>query len=231
MPRLAIFDLDGTITRSDTLQHYIGGFLLRRRPLRLWRLPLCLLPLLRFCCDGGDRGRLKSGVIRLTLGGLPRAELESWNRVFIKRLLAGGVYAEALAQISAQRSAGAQLVLLSASPDLYVPALGAALGFDATICTELRWHADGRLHGALSSVNRRGEEKLRCVRALLQSSGAEHSCAYGNSRADLPHLRVVSEGVYVNGSASDLAGSGNIRVVRWRTAAVALNALHDHTQL
>jgi phosphatidate phosphatase PAH1 len=31
VPALAIFDLDGTITRSDTLQHYIAGFLLRRK--------------------------------------------------------------------------------------------------------------------------------------------------------------------------------------------------------
>ena len=241
MPGIAIFDLDGTITRSDTLQHYIAGFLLQRRPARLWRLPLCLLPLLRFCVDGGDRGRLKSGVIRLTLGGLPRAELESWNCVFVARLLDGGVYAEALQQIGEQRAAGARLLLLSASPDLYVPAIGVALGFDATICTELRWHADGRLHDALNSANRRGEEKVRCVRTLLREPATAHdsahdtphntarSVAYGNSRADLPHLRLVSEGVYVNGSARDLDGSGNIRVVRWRTAAVALGPTHDHT--
>ena len=230
MPGLAIFDLDGTITRSDTLQHYIAGFLLRRRPTRLWRLPLCLLPLLRFCVDGGDRGQLKSDVIRLTLGGLPRAELESWNRIFVTRLLDGGVFAEALEQISAQRRAGAHLVLLSASPDLYVPAIAAALGFDQSICTGLRWHGDGRLHGVLVSANRRGEEKARCVRSLLQTRGAAHSIAYGNSRADLPHLRLVDEGVYVNGSARDLDGSGNIRVVRWCTPAVALVPAHDHTQ-
>ena len=118
MPALAIFDLDGTITRSDTLQHYIAGFLLRRKPARLWRVPLLLLPLLRYCVDGGDRGPLKSGVIRLLLGGLPRAELEDWNRIFVARLLNGGVFAEALQEIEQQRAAGAHLVLLSASPDL-----------------------------------------------------------------------------------------------------------------
>lgn len=235
MAGLAIFDLDGTITRSDTLQHYLAGFLLRRRPARLWRLPLCLLPLLRFCVDGADRGRLKSGVIRLLLGGLPRAELESWNRIFVPALLAGGVFAEALQQISARRAAGAHLVLLSASPDLYVPAIGAALGFDETICTELRWRDDARLDGALASANRRGQEKVRCVRALLQqhagaAGGACASSAYGNSRADLPHLRLVGEGFYVNGSAQHLEGSANIRVVRWRTPAVAPGPLHGHTQ-
>jgi len=230
VPALAIFDLDGTITRSDTLQHYIAGFLLRRKPARLWRVPLLLLPLLRYCVDGGDRGPLKSGVIRLVLGGLPRAELDDWNRIFVARLLNGGVFAEALEQIKRQRDAGAHLVLLSASPDLYVPAIGAALGFDETICTEVRWRADGRLDGSLASANRRGEEKARCVRALLQQHAATSSVACGNSRADLPHLRLVSEGVYVNGSAQDLDGNANIRAVRWCTPAVAPGQSRAHTQ-
>ena len=231
MPRLAIFDLDGTITRHDTLLRYVSGFLWRQRPARLWRVPLCLLPLLQYCCAGADRGLLKSRVIRLTLGGVPRAELERWNRVFIERLLHGGVYAEALAAIDAQRASGAQLVLLSASPDLYVPAIAAALGFDAAICTELRWQADGRLHGALLSANRRGTEKMRCVRTLLQSQAPTYSCAYGNSRADLPHLRLVSEGFYVNGPARDLDGAGNVRSVRWRTPAVAPRTAPDHNRV
>lgn len=230
MPRLAVFDLDGTITRRDTLLPYIAGFLFRQRPRRLWRLPLCLPALLEFGLAGGDRGRLKSRIIRLTLGGLSRAELERWNQTFIARLLRGGVYAEALAQIDAQRAAGAQLVLLSASPELYVPAIAAALGFNASICTELRWHGDGRLHGALSSANRRGAEKVRCVRALLQAQGPGYSCAYGNSRADLPHLRLVSEGVYVNGSARDLGSGGNVRLVRWTTPALAPRATADHNR-
>jgi phosphatidylglycerophosphatase C len=219
VPGLAIFDLDGTITRSDTLLRYLAGYLWQR-PARLWRVPLCLLPFLRFCLAGGDRGALKSGIIRLMLGGLPRVELERWNRIFVARLLHGGLYAEALEQISAQRAAGAHLVLLSASPDLYVPAIASALGFDETLCTQLRWHPDGRLDGALVSANRRGAEKLRCVQALLQAHRPAHSIAYGNSRADLLHLRLVSEGVYVNGAARNLDGTGQVRAVRWRTPAV-----------
>lgn len=214
MTTLAVFDLDGTITRSDTLIGYLLGYL-GRHPLRLWRLPLCLLPLLKFVAVKPDRGELKSAVIRLTLGGLTRSELERWNQIFIARLLRGGVFAEALEQISAQRSAGARLVLLSASPDLYVPAIAAALGFDEVICTQLRWHADGRLHGALRSANRRGEEKVRCLQALLQTHRPTRSCAYGNSPADLGHLQLVDAGTYVNGSPAALVNLPNVRAVRW----------------
>jgi phosphatidylglycerophosphatase C len=176
---------------------------------------LCLAPLLKFVTVKRDRGELKSAVIRLTLGGLTRSELGRWNQIFIAKLLRGGVFAEALEQISAQRGAGARLVLLSASPDLYVPAIAAALGFDEVICTQLHWHADGRLHGALRSANRRGEEKVRCLQALLQTHRPTRSCAYGNSPADLGHLQLVGAGTYVNGSPAALVNLPNVRAVRW----------------
>ena len=80
----------------------------------------------------------------------------------------------ALAALEAHRAAGDHLVLLSASPDLYVPLIGRLLGFERTLCTELRWRGD-RLDGALRTPNRRGEEKLRCLEALRpQYPGRRH---------------------------------------------------------
>lgn len=217
---LAIFDLDGTITRHDTLWPFIGGFLLRH-PRRLWRLLLCLPPLARYALGGQDRGALKGSVIRATLGGLPRTALEQWVRVYTRRLLATGLYAEALTCIDAHRRAQAHLVLLSASPDLYVPQIASALGFDECVCSALRWHADGTLDGALATANRRGSEKTRCVMALLAEHQPLLSHAYGNSTADLEHLQLVSAGSYVNGPARDVAALPSVRAVRWSTRAPA----------
>ena len=212
---LAIFDLDGTITRRDTLLPYIWGYL-RRHPRRWWRLPLCLAPLGPYLLGRMDRGALKGAVIRLALGEATRSELAAWSREFAARLLRTGLYAEALTCIAAHRRSRAHLVLLSASPDLYVPEIARALGFDECICTELRWREDGTLDGALASVNRRGPEKTRCVRSLLVSRQPERSHAYGNSTADLEHLRLVSAGTYVNGNPRHLIDSPNVRAVRWR---------------
>jgi phosphatidylglycerophosphatase C len=217
---LAIFDLDGTITRHDTLLPFIGGFLLRH-PQRWWRLSLCLPPLIRYLLAGHDRGVLKGAAIHRTLGGIARAPLEQWAAQFTQRLLQDGLFGEALECIAAHRRTGAHLVLLSASPDLYVPAIGRALGFDECICTEVRWHADGTLDGTLVSANRRGQEKTRCVAALLAEQQPLLSHAYGNSPADLGHLRLVSAGTYVNGAARRVAGLPNVRAVRWHKRAAA----------
>jgi len=55
---------------------------------------------------------------------------------------------DALAIVESHRAAGDHLVLLSASPDLYVPSIGAHLRFERTLCTELKWDGD-RLNGSL----------------------------------------------------------------------------------
>jgi phosphatidylglycerophosphatase C len=221
---LAIFDLDGTITRHDTMWPFISGYLLRH-PARWWRLPLCLLPLLKHFLSNRDRGVLKSAVLRLTLGGVPRARLDQWAERYTQRLLSVGLYREALDSIATLRKAEARLVLLSASPDLYVPWIARALGFDECICTEVRWRADGTLDGALSSANRRGTEKTRCVRALLAKYQPPLSQAYGNDRADLEHLALVSAGIYVNGPAEDVMETPSIRAVRWSERATSNSAL------
>jgi phosphatidylglycerophosphatase C len=215
---LAIFDLDGTITRRDTLWPYIRGYLWRH-PRRWWRLPLCIAPLAAYAAGILDRGALKSAVIRLTLSGSGRAEIDAWSHDYTRRLLRSGLYGEALTCIAAHRRLQSHLVLLSASPDLYVPTIAAALGFDECVCTQLRWHADGTLDGALASANRRGPEKTRCVQSILDARRPQRSHAYGNSRADLGHLRLVSAGCYVNGSARHLVDCPNVRAVRWRTRA------------
>jgi phosphatidylglycerophosphatase C len=211
---LAIFDLDGTITRRDTLVPFIAGFLWRH-PWRLWRWLPCLVPLFRYAAGPRDRGALKSSVIRWTLGAVTNANLTAWAVRYTRRLLQEGLYAEALECISAHRRNHDHLVLLSASPDLYAPEIAQALGFDACICTEVLWRGDGRLDGALASANRRGAEKARCVGMLLAEQQPLLSYAYGNSPADLEHLRMVSAGTYVNGSPAELAHLPNVRAVRW----------------
>ena len=184
-------------------------------------MPLCLAPLAAYAVGLLDRGSLKGAIIRLTLGGATRAGLDQWSREYARRLLQGGLRAEAVTCIEAHRRLHSHLVLLSASPDVYVPAIAAALGFDECLCTQLRWRADGTLDGRLATTNRRGAEKTRCVQALLAERRPQRSHAYGNSRADLEHLQLVSAGCYVNGSARRLADSPHVRAVRWRTRGSA----------
>ena len=196
--QLALFDLDGTITRRDTLFPFVLGVCLRR-PWRLLRVLGAMPPaLVRYFFRDRDRGKLKQALIVAGLGGMDRAELAQATRRFVSRLRARGMHPEALARIEAHRASGDYLVLMSASPDIYVPAIARALGFNETICTGVRW--DGmRLCGELVTENRRGEEKRRCVEQLRQRMPGRKIAAYGNSASDVAHLQVCDHGYLVNG--------------------------------
>ena len=212
--KVAVFDLDGTITRRDTLWPYLRGWVRRTRRSGFWRRAFAAAA--RFPLDR-DRGRLKFELIRAAMGGATRAEVVAWTAEFVKGLGAAELCPGALDAIARHRAAGDRLVLLSASVDLYVPDIGRRLAFDETICTGVAWR-DGRLDGALVTENRRGAEKRRCVEALRARHPGVPFAAYGNARSDFDHLAVVDAPVLVNAGAGLRREAGNrgFRVAEWR---------------
>jgi phosphatidylglycerophosphatase C len=198
---VAVFDLDGTLTWRDTLLPFLLSFLRRhpRRVMGLWRMPFALLS---FVAQGRDRGALKSRVIRMVMGGAARTDIDACADAFVDTLRPRHrLRPAALAALEAHRTAGDHLVLLSASPDLYVPRIGRRLGFERTLCTELEWRAD-RLEGGLRTANRRGAEKLRCLTWLRTQYPDLPIVAYGNSASDLDHMRQADRALLVNGNAA-----------------------------
>jgi phosphatidylglycerophosphatase C len=198
---VALFDLDGTLTHRDTLLPFLAGYL-ARHPARLprqWRLVPALFG---YALAGGDRGLLKSRAIRAAMAGDARALVEVWAERFVADLRPRGAFRTAgLAVLEAHRSAGDRLVLLSASPDLYVPLIGRLLGFERTVCTEVRWDGD-RLDGTLRTPNRHGAEKVRCLEQLRVDYAHAAVTAYGNSLSDIPHLALAERALLVNGNAA-----------------------------
>jgi len=213
---VAVFDLDGTLTWRDTLLLFLVSFV-RQHPLRvfgLWRLPFALG---RFVARDRDRGQLKSQVIRMVMGGASRTVVDHCAALFVNTLQPRGrLRPAALAMLEAHRAAGDHLVLLSASPDLYVPLIGRSLGFERTLCTEIEWQGD-RLVGALKSANRRGAEKLRCLNWLRTQYPDLPIVAYGNSASDLDHMRHADRALLVNGDAAArvLAAQSGIPTSNW----------------
>ena len=195
-PQLVFFDLDGTITRRDTLAGYVFGFAWRRPWRLLGYLPV-LSALLRFALRLADHGELKGALIRHVMGGASRDEVRDWTARWVPALLARGVFPDALAAIAAHRAAGERLVLMTATVDLYVPELAAALGFDEHVCSHVAWDGE-RLDGRLATPNVRDEEKARQLRRVAARHPGRRIMGYGNSRPDLPHLRLVDRAVLVN---------------------------------
>jgi phosphatidylglycerophosphatase C len=213
---LVVFDLDGTISRHDTLFDYLIGFLRRNR--RRWpRMLLSLPAVLGFACGVVNRGQLKAAAMKAALGGCTRTVINAWTARYVTELLARGVFADALTAIVKHRRNADVLVLMSASPDLYVPEIAQRLGFAETICTGVRWRGE-RLDGELATANRRGAEKARCFAALRARYPQTPTVAYANSASDFEHLQLADEAYLVNPSAAlrREAERAHFRCVIWR---------------
>jgi phosphatidylglycerophosphatase C len=213
---LVVFDLDGTLSRHDTLLAYLVGFL-RQNPRRWPRILLWVPAMLRFVTGLADRGELKSALMRAALGGCTRAKLDAWTHRYVSELLAGGVFADALAAVARHQNKRDVLVLMSASPDLYVPEIARRLGFAQTICTGVRWQGE-RFDGALTTPNRQGPEKALCFAALRQRYPGLATVAYADSASDFDHLQLADEAWLVNPSSALLreAERKHFHVAIWR---------------
>lgn len=193
--------------------------LLTRQPARWLRLPLLLVPALGFLAGRVDRGSLKGAILHLLFGGLPRTTVDAWAANFAARAARSAMHPAGVATLQAHAAAGDHVVVLSASPDLYVPLLARRLGAHEVHCTAIRWQGE-RLDGRLAGPNRRDEEKSRVLDALRAAHPGLPVIAYGNSPVDLIHMRRCEQAVYVNASpalAASLTDEG-IRCVDWRGA-------------
>jgi phosphatidylglycerophosphatase C len=211
---VAVFDLDGTITRGDTYLSFLIHTL-RRRPHRATRLIGLLLAAGRFKLGRLSNDELKSIFLTAIVGGSRRDEVARHVDSFLPRCLHRMIKPEALARIEWHRSRGHRLVLASASVDLYVTRLGAHLRFDETISTRTAWQ-DDRLTGALDGPNLRGEAKLAAVRAIIGDTRPE-VFAYSDHHSDLPLLQFADQAVAVDPSPRLLAGAkaNGIKIEYW----------------
>jgi phosphatidylglycerophosphatase C len=192
--------------------------LLARHPRRWWRVVLLLFPALGYLAGRVDRGQLKGAILHHLFSGLPRATVEAWAGRFAARAVREAMHPQGVEVLKTHLAAGDHVVVLSASPDLFVPRIGLALGAHEVHCTAIRWRDDGRLDGRLAGPNRRDHEKSRVLDALRAAHPGLPVIAYGNSGADLIHMRRCEEAVYVNARpalAASLTAEG-IRCVDWR---------------
>jgi HAD superfamily hydrolase (TIGR01490 family) len=216
--QIALFDLDGTITRRDTYLAYLLGFLVRNPGalLRAVGLPAALA---LYFTGFRDNSWLKKTFLRAVLGGRELRALQAWTEEFLDRLVRRELRPGALAAIAAHRAAGDQLVLVTASLDFYAEPLAHRLGFDAVLCTRTVVDERGRLTGELAGENCYGPTKLARVRALLDGGAiAPPITFYTDHQSDLLLLRFVHRPVAVNPTRRlrRLAAQSGIRVEDWQ---------------
>lgn len=194
---VAIFDLDGTLTRGDTYLAFLLHVLIND-PLRFRHCLGLPYQVAMFRLGRISRDALKAAFLRAILKGTTREQIEKHAAPFAEKCVRRMIKPAALKRIDWHRARSHQLILASASVDLYVPLIAALLGFDETICTNVAWE-NGRLTGDFKGPNLRGAAKLHAVRELIaRQSNKPIIFAYSDSYADLSLLVFADRGVAID---------------------------------
>jgi len=187
-PVVAAFDFDQTLTTRHSLRpflrHTVGAARLAAGGVRAapW--------LVAGAAGVIERGTAKARFLRATLGGKTRAELESKAREFAARRLPKIIRPEMLARAQEHRRRGHGLVLVTASPELYLRPWATRAGFDAVLATELEF-VDERFTGRLATPNCWGKEKARRLQEWLSTREPSVLYAYGDNRGDREMLAMA----------------------------------------
>ncbi len=203
MQRLAIYDMDKTITRAATWTPFLRHAVRARAPWRAALLPILAGVGFGYWAGIGDRASLKENAQRLMIGDTVRAaDLAALADGFAGALMKTGIYPAAIARIADDRAAGYRLVLATASFDFYVQAIAARLGFDAVIATRSVVDDQGGVRAAIAGENCYGAAKLQMIEAWLAAQGiardAAHIRFYSDHVSDAPTLAWADEAFAVN---------------------------------
>ncbi len=203
--RIAIFDLDETLTKKGTWGRFVTGTL-RGKPLK-WIpfLTSSLFSQARYMLRFGPREHVKENMMRWTLSGKTRSELEALAADFADREVNEGLRLRAKTMIEQHRANGDRIIIASAAVDLVVGPIAHRLDISEIVCTKMAYLADDRLSGKLGGMNCYGANKLLMVRAYLEQEakfkrGQAHITMYSDSRSDLDIMRWADVGIAVNPS-------------------------------
>jgi len=179
--RVAAFDFDGTLTKADTFVPFV------RELVGLPRFMLAgLLTSPRFVgavLDDGRRNTAKEAFLRRTLRDREASDLRERAATYAERVFTDGMRDDMIQRLREHRDGGADVVIVSASPSLYVDLVGQRLGVTAVLATELEVGPDGRFTGAIVGENCRRAEKVRRLEEWLAGDDVE-LWAYGDSKGD-----------------------------------------------
>lgn len=189
---IVAFDFDGTLTVRDSFTallqwkagpaRYAGG-LARLTP-----------ELIRYLVKR-DRGALKAAAAKQFFGPARKPDIESVARRFAESHAQELFRPDALRTWRLWRGRGAQLVIVTASPEETVAPFARGLGADLLIGTRLHYDDHGRFTGRLDGANCRGEEKVRRLREVF-GPDLRLAAAYGDTSGDHAMLGVADEAGY-----------------------------------
>jgi phosphatidylglycerophosphatase C len=225
-PVVAAFDLDGTLSDGGSVFRWLR-YLCGSRATYLAAASLAGPLLVGAVRSGPWADRAKERLFRRLLNGRDAKEVREVSRAFAIAHFEERGRDWVIDRLNWHLGQGHDVVIVSASPELYVGVVAEMLRADGALGTRLAEDARGKLSGSYLGKNCRGREKLRRLNewlALRYPEAAPTLYAYGNSRGDRRMLRGAAYPYHV-GRLGPLGALRNFP--RLKRAAVEAGATAD----
>jgi HAD superfamily hydrolase (TIGR01490 family) len=211
--KLAIFDVDYTLTKRETLVEFYL-FMMKKNPKLLKYLPKSLFSSMFYFFNIHDASTVKKTFIRF-IDGIEENEMKKIVKEFYETRLSKILYKDAMDMIRQMKEQGYKIYLISASAEFYLNELYNIKEVDKVIGT--RFTMENGLHrNQITGENCKGEEKVKRLKEVLKKENMEvdfqASYMFSDSLSDLPLFNLVGHPFLINFKKSH----DKIQILKWK---------------
>lgn len=210
--KLAIFDVDFTITRRETLME-LYRYSVKENKRNIRYLPRALYGGIMYLAGVYDEKRVKESFLKF-IDNMDEKELKSFVKRFYENRLSKILYNDSIEMIKKLKSEGYDIYLISASPEFYLNELYSIKEIDKIIGTRFAFE-DGKFKRKMIGKNCKGAEKVVRLNEVLKKENIEvdyeNSYMFSDSLSDKPLLDLVGNAYLINYKKNT-----DIEILKWK---------------
>lgn len=211
--KLAIFDVDYTLTKRETLIEFYF-FMMKKNPKLIKYLPKSIFSSVFYAFKIYDASKLKKIFIRF-IDGIEEVEMKKIVKEFYETRLSKILYKDAIDTIRKMKGEGYKIYLISASAEFYLSELYNIKEVDKVIGT--RFLTNNGLHrNEICGENCKGQEKVIRLKEVLKEENIEvdfeSSYMFSDSLSDLPLFDLVGHPYLINFKRKH----NKIEILKWK---------------
>lgn len=213
MEKLAIFDIDYTLTKRETfIELYL--FMLRKDLRLLMYIPRVILSGILFGLKVYNETQTKETFSKF-LCGIQEEDMKKIVKEFYDERLSKILYEDAINTIRKFKTDGYKIYLISASPEVYLNEFYNIKEVDKIIGTRLKVE-NGIYKNLIDGENNKGEAKVRRLKEVLQKENIEvdfkNSYMFSDSLSDSPLFDIVGNPYLINYKKKH----DKIKILQWK---------------
>lgn len=212
MKKLAIFDVDYTITKKETLME-LFRYVIKEDKRNARYIPRALFSGFLYKIRVYDEKKVKESFLKF-IEGMNENELKQLVERFYENRLSRILYEDSINMMKKLKKEGYDIYLISASPEFYLYELYAIKEIDKIIGSKFSIE-EGKFKRTMEGNNCKGEEKVRRLKEVLSQQNIEvdykNSYMFSDSLSDKPLLDLVGKPYLINYSKKH-----KIEILRWK---------------